>query len=857
MVSVDSWEYPTDFLIINPKTQLDGHPLILGRPWLATADAYICCRQGNMIITKGADIKNLVLYPPAQPSITIVKTNRHPVSYLTDKIISPLNIQAALEFKNQTEDDAISNFISQTEPTSRTQCHMIKAAFDNQIEEEPLKDVHDHTIPVTSVAHSKIVEIELGKTLNINANLTPEQETKLIHILTKHKNAFAWDYPDMKGIDPQLCTHHIYIENDAKPVRQPQRRLNPHLKEVVKAELQKRLDVNFIYPISDSKWVSPLVVVPKKNGKWRICVDYRELNKATQKDHFPLPFIDQVLDSLAGKKFFPFLDDFSGYNQIQIAPEDQDKTTFTCPWGTFAYRVLPFGLCNAPATFQRAILSIFADLINEGLEVYMDDFTPYEEEFDPALETLEKVLQRCIDTRICLSHEKCYMMMTEGLIIGHFISAAGIQVDPAKIQILLLIPTPTTQTEVRSFLGFSSYYRRFIEHYSCITAPLYALTGNIDFLWIEKCERALNDLKKLVSTAPVLCGPNWDLPFQISSDASDTAIGAVLGQEEDRKPYAIYYISKNLSPAELNYTVTEKEFLAFIHAINKFRHYITGYPVILYTDHSAIKYLENKPVTNDRITRWLILLQEFDITIKDRPGKENPVADFLSRMPKPVDAAIVEDQFPDEHLFAVAVQTPWTAHKVLHTGYYWPTIFKDAKKFVQACDSCQRAGRPSHSDEMPLKPQRFIEPFERWALDFMGPINPPSNQKTYILVATEYVTKWVEAEALPRATEESVIQFLLQLFVRYGLPREIITDGGPQFVGNRIAETLNNYHVQHKMTSPYHPQANGQIESSNKIIEIILNKTVASHRRDWAAKLPEALRAYRTTWRSTTGHSPY
>eukprot|EP00253_Pinus_taeda_P025855 PITA_25855 len=791
MVSVDSWEYPTDFLIINPKTRLDGHPLVLGRPWLATADAYIGCRQGNMIITKGANIKNLVLYPPAQPSITIVKTNRHPVSYLTDNIRSPLTIQEALEFKDQTEDDAINNFISETELTSHTQCHMIKATFDNEVEEEPLKDAHDHTIPVTSVAHSKIVEIKPGKTLNINADLTLEQETKLIHILTKYKDTFAWDYPDMKGIDPQLCTHHIYIENDARPVRQPQRRLNPHLKEVVKVELQKLSDVNFIYPISDSKWVSPLVVVPKKNGKWIICVDYRELNKETQKDHFPFPFIDQVLDTLAGKKFFSFLDGFNGYNQIQIAPEDQDKTTFTCPWETFAYRVLTFGLCNAPATFQRAIPRIFADLINEGLEVYMDDFTPYRDQFDPALETLEKVLQ-------------------------------------------------------------------------------------------QKCERAFNNLKKLVSTAPVLWGPKWDFPFQILSDASDTAIGVVLGQEEDRKPYAIYYISKNISPSELNYTITEKEFLVVIHAINKFRHYITRYLVILYTDYSAIKYLVNKPVTNGRITRWLILLQEFDITIKDRPGKENPVADFLSRMTKPVDAAAVEDQFPDEHLFVVAVQTPWyadvanylvvgklpkhltpnerkqivqrstrfswiggylfhtgadmqirrcvrqdeifdilrachdqpcgghfadrrTSHKVLHTGYYWPTIFKDAKKFVKACDSCQRAGHPSHSNEMPLKPQLVIKPFERWALDFVGPINPPSNQKTYILVATEYVTKWVEAEALPRATEESVIQFLLHLFVRYGLPRDIITDGGPQFVGNRIAATLNNYHVQHKMTTPYHP----------------------------------------------------
>eukprot|EP00253_Pinus_taeda_P028738 PITA_28738 len=756
---------------------------------------------------------------------------------------------------------------------------MIEVAFDSELEEDPLKDPHDQTIPVIVVSNSKVVEIEPGKTLNINTNLAPDQEIKLVNLLQKYKGAFVWDYLDMKGIDPQLCTHHIYIEKDARPVRQPQRRLNPNLKEIVKAELQKLLDVNFIYPISDSKWVSPLVVVPKKNGKWRICMDYRELNKATQKDHFPLPFIDQVLDTLAGKNFFSFLDGFSGYNQIQIAPEDKDKTTFTCPWGMFAYRVLPFGLCNAPATFQRAVLNIFADLINDRLEVYMDEFTPYGEDFDPAPDTLEKVLQRCIATRLCLSHEKCYMMMTEGLILGHYISAAGIQVDPTKIQILLLIPTPTTQTEVRSFLGFFGYYRRFIEHYSRIVAPLYALTGNVDFLWTEKCNQDFKELKKLVSTAPVLRGPNWNLPFQISSDASDTAIGAVLGKEEDKKPYAIYYISKNLSSAELNYTVTEKEFLAIIHAVNKFRHYITGYPVVLYTDHSAIKYLANKPVTNARITRWLILLQEFDITIKDRPSKENPVADFLSRIPKSIETTAVEDQFPDEHLFVVVVRTPWYADVAdyLAVGKLPKHLTpQERKQIVQKSTrfswirgnlfhtraymqirSCQRAGKPGQADETPLRPQLVIEPFERWALDFVGPINPPSDQRTYILVATDYVTKWVEVESLPKATEDSVIQFLFHLFVRYGLPREVITDGVPQFVGNKLAATLNNSHVQHKITTPYHLHANGQVESSNKVIESILTKTIAVHRRDWAARLPEALWAYRTTWRSTTGYSPY
>jgi len=201
--------------------------------------------------------------------------------------------------------------------------------------------------------------------------------------------------------------------------------MNRALKEIVKEELQKLLNAGFIYPISDSEWVSPLVLVPMKNGKWIICVDYQELNKATKKDHFPLPFIDQVLDSLAGKKFFSFLYGFSGYNQIQISLEDQDKTTFTCPWGTFAYRVLPFGLCNAPATFQRAVLSIFSDLVHDAVEIYMDDFTPYGSNFQEALSNQEKVLDKCIEMNLSLSPEKCEFFMTEGIVLGHAISQQG------------------------------------------------------------------------------------------------------------------------------------------------------------------------------------------------------------------------------------------------------------------------------------------------------------------------------------------------------------------------------------------------------------------------------------------------
>ena len=302
----------------------------------------------------------------------------------------------------------------------------------------------------------------------------------------------------------------------------------------------------------------------------------------------------------------------------------------------------------------------------------------------------------------------------------------------------------------------------------------------------------------------------------------------------------------------------------------------------MHTDHSAIKYLMNKSVTNARVTRWLLLLQEFDITIVDRPGKENVVADFLSRL-KTNENIPVDDSFPDEYLFAVSAHSPWyadianylvagklpshishrenrkiiqqssryswisgclfhtgldqeiwrcigeneiydvlkachdgpcgrhfvdkrTAHKVLRMGYYWPSLFKDARKYVRAYNSCQRMGQPNHRDEMPLNPQVILEPFERWALDFIDLINPPSNQKVYILVCTDYMTKWVEAKALLKANEESVLTFLFEeIFVRFGLPRELVTDGGPPFNSHGFKDTLQKYHIKHKMTTPYHP----------------------------------------------------
>ena len=255
----------------------------------------------------------------------------------------------------------------------------------------------------------------------------------MLDILKENKQAIGWKISDLKGISPLVCTHHIYLEEEARSVRKPQRRLNPHMQEVVRAEVLKLLQAGIIYPISDSNWVSPTQVVPKKFGvttvhnekgeevpthlttDWRVCIDYRRLNEVTRKDHFPLLFIDQLLERISGHPFYCFLDGYSGYFQIEILVEDQEKTTFTCSFGTYTYRRMPFGPCNAPAKFQRCMLSIFSDLVERIMEVYMDDISVYGGSFEECLINLEIVLHRCIETNLVLNWENAILWSTKGL----------------------------------------------------------------------------------------------------------------------------------------------------------------------------------------------------------------------------------------------------------------------------------------------------------------------------------------------------------------------------------------------------------------------------------------------------------
>ncbi|GKC81712.1 reverse transcriptase domain-containing protein, partial [Tanacetum coccineum] len=440
----------------------------------------------------------------------------------------------------------------------------------------------------------------------IAKDLKDEEKTALIKVLKSHKRAIAWKLSDIKGIDLEFYTHKILMEDDFKPSIQHQRRVNPKIHEVIKKEVLKLLDAGLIYPISDSPWVSPVHCVPKKGGftvvendeneliptrlvtGWRVCIDYRKLNEATRKDHFPLPFMDQMLERLAGNEYYCFLDGFSGYFQIPIDPKDQEKTTFTCPYGTFAYRRMPFGLCNAPGTFQRCMMAIFHDMIKKTIEVFMDDFSLFRNSFRTCLSHLDKMLKRYEDTNLCLNWEECFLI----------------------------------------------------------------------------CIEAFQTLKKKLTEAPILVAPDWDLPFELMCDASDFAIGAVLGQRKTKHFQPIHY-----ADAQAHYTTTEKELLAVVYAFKKFWSYLVLSKSIVYTDHSALKYLFAKQDAKSRLLRRVLLLQEFDIIIRDKKGAENLAADHLSRLENPhqsvLDKKEINKTFPLETLSMVSFRgdssTLWLA----------------------------------------------------------------------------------------------------------------------------------------------------------------------------------------------------
>ncbi|GFT92065.1 retrovirus-related Pol polyprotein from transposon 17.6 [Trichonephila clavipes] len=393
---------------------------------------------------------------------------------------------------------------------------------------------------------------------------------------------------------------------------------------------------NDVIEPSSSPWASPIVLVRKKNGSTRFCVDYRRLNDVTKKDSYPLPRIDDTLDTLAGNTWFSTLDLKSGYWQVELHPDDKEKTAFTTGQGLWQFKVMPFGLCNAPATSECLMETVLRGLSYEACLVYLDDIIIVGHSFEEHLKNIRRVLQKLKEANLKLRPSKYHLFRREVTYLGHVISAEGVRTDPDKISAVKDWNCPSDVHQLWSFLGLCTYYRKFVKNFSTIARPHHKLTeAKQKFIWTVDCSNAFNKLKDALTSAPILTYPEIGKQFILDKDASHESIGAILSQEIDGQENVIAYLSNCLSKPERNYCETRKELLAIVKAVEHFHPYLYGRRFLLRTDHASLTWLLNFKNSEGQIARWIQRLQEYDVEIRHRKGSAHGNADALSRRPSP------------------------------------------------------------------------------------------------------------------------------------------------------------------------------------------------------------------------------
>nr|GEW14186.1 reverse transcriptase domain-containing protein [Tanacetum cinerariifolium] len=660
-VKVGTFHFSADFVVVDfdadPRV-----PLILGRSFLNTKRALIdVFEEYSQEVLSFSDViasGNLTPYYDL-----IVSTTSSTLTPFRNSDFLLKEVDAFLALEN----DPTSPEVNQSYELKICEAKTDKSSIDEPPEVE-LKDLPPHLKYANLEGDDKLPVI-------IVKDLSVEEKTALISVLKSHKRAIAWKLSDIKGIDPEFCTHKILMEEYFKPAG------------------------GFTVVENEKNELIPTRLVMG----WRVCIDYH-----------------------------------------------QEKTTFTCPYEMFAYRRMPFGLCNTPGTFQRCMMAIFHDMIKKTMEVFMDDFSVFENSFQICLSHLERMLKRCEDTNLCLNWEKSHFMVKEGIVLGHKISKNEIEVDKAKVDVIAKLPHPTT----------------------------------------------VKGIRRKLTKAPILIAPDWDMPFELMCDASDFTIGEVLRQRQEKHFRPIHYASKTMTEAESNYTTTEKKMLAVVYAFKKFRSYLIINKSIVYTDHSALKYLFAKKDSKARLLHWVLLLQEFTFKVIVTKRDENLAADHLSRLENPhqnvLDPKEINESFPLETLNLVSSRgnssTSWFVDFTnYHAGNFIvkgmlsqqknnffkkPLTFSRLATIDPSWDIMAQITQPRR-DEMPQNSIQVSEIFDVWGIDFMGLFQTSRGNK-YILVVVDYLSKWVEAKALPTNDARVVFKFLKNLFARFGTPEPLL-----------------------------------------------------------------------------------
>ena len=535
-------------------------------------------------------------------------------------------------------------------------------------------------------------------------NLSPLQQQQLNELFNEFQDVFILGDDDL-GNTP-LLKHGI--ETHGPPLRQPYRRQNPAVRREEMAQVQQMLSSNVIRS-SNSTWASPVVMVRKKDGSLRFCVDFRQLNAATIKDAHPLPRIDDLLDALHGAKWFSTLDLKSGYWQVPIAEQDKEKTAFRTSSGQlFEFNQVPFGLCNAPATFSRLMDRVLAGLHWETCLFYLDDIIVFSSTWEEHLARLCEVFERLRHAKLKLGAAKCTFAAKEVSYLGHRVTEEGLLPDPSLLAAIRDIPPPKTATEVRSFLDLAGYYRRYVKGFAAIAAPLHALTRkDALFHWSEDCQAAFDQLKARLTTSPITAFPDFSQAFRLYTDASTAGLGAILAQVREGKERIICCASRALNKAEKSYPATKLVCLAIVWAVAKFRPYLMAMPFEVFTDHYALQWLKTMRTGSALLQRWSAALEEYDFTVRHRLGKIQTHVDGLSRLP-------VDPAPPEDTLLHIEVGDEEEARRLaqeLHTATHlngqalW-RLFSDRYshkagrriciEVAQSCPQCQRGSDYGH-----------------------------------------------------------------------------------------------------------------------------------------------------------------
>jgi hypothetical protein len=636
--------------------------------------------------------------------------------------------------------------------------------------------------------------------------------------------------------------------------------------------VEEMLEAGIIRP-SQSSYSAPVVMVFKKDSSWRMCLDYRELNKITIKDKFPIPVIDELLDELHGAIYFTKLDLRSGYHQIRMKEEDIPKTTFRTHEGHYEFLVMPFGLTNAPSTFQGLMNSIFNPFLQKFVLVFFDDILIYIKSWEDHVQHVDKVLQLLKEQQLYAKPSKCFFGVKEVEYLGHIVSHEGVKVDPNKIKAMMDWPIPKTLKNLRGFLGLTGYYRKFVWNYGRIAAPLMTLTKKDAFSWTPEATKSFEQLKEVMCKAPVLTTPDFTKTFIVECDASGNGIGVVLMQEG--RPLA--FESRPLKGRDLHKPIYEKEMMEILHALKKWCPYLIGRHFKVKTDHDSLKYFLEQRLSLEEQQKWVTKILGYDFEIVYKKGKQNVVADALSRKDEDVEAFLcaisiiqpnwiieARDEWKNEEKVWTLIQrlqqdssasdtftwkndSLWYKDRLylcknsqlkqkvlleLHTSpvgghsgflktyhrvkkdFFWDGLKTNVQRFVAECVVCQQ--NKVETIKTPGLLQPLSIPSQRWeevSMDFITGL-PKSEGKSVIMVIVDRMTKYAHFCALSHPFKASTVAtaFMETVQKLHGSPKIIVSDRDPIFTGHFWTELFSCLGTQLAHSSSYHPQYDGQTE---------------------------------------------